>query len=285
MMPMRRPLQFGLLAQGALAITAYVFTQCGGSSPPPTDPSVRGPSVEVAEYEVHASGNDRFSECPPQGDLGQGWIPESATEGSHDPSVTERVITDTLRPFRSCYRRGLLRDPSQDGHVAVVIHVGPDGKVVDVGTFGACRLSSEVLDCMTDVAAKLHFDPPPGGQNTVVVPATFAPRGGYASIPPTENASYTAAAYLAIESARSGLHDCERKARREVASLSAEGTFRIDIDERGRVVSQHVGPWSGNKDLLGCAGAALERVAFPRRDGRRASVMLRIAFNPRSGGR
>lgn len=272
--PMRRRVAFALVVSCLLA--------CGGSKPPVDDPAGRvGMSVEIATLEISGTSRDRFVECPPEGDLGQGWIPEKASEGSHDPSVTERVINETLQPFRSCYHRGLVHDPAQDGRVAVVVHVGSAGKVESVDTYGACRLSSDVLDCMSDVARKLHFDPPAGGSNTVVIPAVFVPRSGYRSNAPTENSSYTAAVYVALEAARPALHACEQGARRAVQVPVAQGTFAVDIDAKGKVIAQHVEPWSGNKDLLVCAGAAIEKIAFPP-PGTRGSVLLRLSFNPRA---
>src|SRR4026209_2359579 len=105
-----------LLVIGTCVATSTWVTACA-PTPPADDPTRGKPptSVEIAEFEVLASGVDRFASCPPAGELGQGWIPDAASEGAHDPTLTERAINDTIGPFRSCYHRGLLRDPSQDG--------------------------------------------------------------------------------------------------------------------------------------------------------------------------
>jgi hypothetical protein len=272
----------------AASVAAALPLACG-SSRPVDDASSRGrppTSVEISELELQASGIDRFANCPPPGDLGQGWIPATASEGAHDPAITERAINDTLAPFRSCYHRGLLHDPSQDGRVAVVLDVGPDGKVAHAETWAACRLTFETLTCMQGVAAHLRFDPPASGATTkVVIPAVFLPRSGYSTATPTDTGAYTADAYLSLEAARGALHSCEQRARKSVESVVAQGTYAIEIDDKGRVVKQHVDPWTGNQELLGCAAKALAAVVFPPPPGGRGSVLVRIAFNPRSGTR
>ena len=268
----------------AAAAASLVVAACGGSQPAPVETSQAHPgmNIEIAEYEILASGHDRFTACPPEGALGQGWIPEAASAGNHDSALTERLVNETLQPFRSCYHRGLVHDPTQDGRVAVALHVMPDGKVGSVETYAACRLSPEVLDCMTSVAAKLHVDPAPSAETTVVLPAVFVPRSGDMSREPTESSAYTASAYVALESARDALHACEKVARR--AGLPAAfGTFAIDLDDQGRVLKQNIDPWQGNRELLVCAGTALEKVAFPAPPGGRATILLRLAFNPRAG--
>jgi len=109
-------------------------------------------AVDVAEFEITESGIDRFTSCPPAGDLGQQWIPpipawtpaagvaapvETPSErdaGDESPSAEqsrgtaerlERFYGDTRMEFRHCYHRGLLYDPTQDGHAAIVLASAP----------------------------------------------------------------------------------------------------------------------------------------------------------------
>ena len=99
-------------------------------------------AIDIAEFEITESGIDRFTSCPPAGDLGQQWLPPipawtpvaasvetSTTEvdagtdgGDENPSAEEthgtaermeRFYADTRMEFRHCYHRGLLYDPTQ----------------------------------------------------------------------------------------------------------------------------------------------------------------------------
>jgi hypothetical protein len=277
---MRR--QAFLLSSGCLAVA---FAAGCGKSPPPVEEPSHGINVELAELEIHADSIDRFIHCPPTGELGQAWIPAGVTEASHEPLVTERAIADTLRPFRSCYRKGLMQHPHQQGHAAIVVRVAADGKVAGVENYATCELSRDVLECMVLEASRIKFDAPAAGTNTVVIPAAFAPRGGYSGTTPTANDSYTASAYVALEEARPGLHECEKRDRRASKLIEAQGTFALDVNDQGRIVKQHIEPWVGSQDLLACAAQVMEKLAFPKPPVGGARILARIAFNPRSGSR
>ena len=301
----------------ALASTALALVACGGASSDAVAPEgARGTSVELAELEIHDNGNDRFVSCPPAGDLGQAWIPPipawnrdpkgGAASGLASPTamspssrsvdatgpaaradqtMTERAAAETHGPFRSCYLHGLLRDPTQEGHVAVVLRLAHDGRVAAVESYGACDLSSEALACMTTYAGRLRFDPPALGSETVVIPSVFLSRGGGTPHTMASSDPYAAAAYVALEKARPRLHACDHAARVEAAPVEASATIALVIDALGKVQKQHVDPWSGSKDLLVCAATALENVTFPPPPSGNASVVVRLAFNPRAGTR
>lgn len=277
----------------------------------------RGPhrDVELPQLEIHADGVDRFSTCPPSGGVTRGWIPTipewtppkaapapapSATAGGiaereiailprpddppNAPTPTEKALRDTLAPFRSCQQRGILhqggslRDHSQDGHVAIIVRVGPDGRVVRSESYGACHLSREVVSCMMDVGKRLRFEAPAQGSSTIILPAVFAPRSGIAREAPGPNDDYTAAATVALEAARPGLHECEARERRAVRPPEAWGTYSFPVDEQGHAGPQEVTPFDGNQELLKCAGEVLQRTPFPPGP---AIVRVRVSFNPR----
>jgi hypothetical protein len=291
-------------------VAASIFA-CGG--PELSSEGARAPtsgesltSVEIAELEIAgSSGVDRFTSCPPAGELGQDWIPKvppwappaaklaasPALGADAPPSVpdgrtpTERAVFETYADFRRCYQRGLLHDPTQDGHAAIVLRVGPDGRVAAVESYGVCELSSEVVACMKANAGKLRFDPHTAGSGTITIPAVFTPRGGRMHEHPTSNDAYTAAAYITLEQARPELHTCDEAARRAGQELQATASFHLDLDAEGRVLHTHVDDWRGNQDLLACAAHVLERLAFDKPPAGRGRVLARIGFNPRAGSK
>jgi hypothetical protein len=301
--------------RAVLASLAVALGGCAGAdalapeqhAPPPERAAVT--SVEVAELEISHDGVDRFTSCPPGGELGQDWIPrvppwslpprsadaqplapvdplppaEPPPDGGARRTPTEKAVTDTFAAFRHCHERALRHDPTQNGHAAIVLRVGAEGRVVAAETYGACELSHEAVACMTGAAAKLRFEPPAGGTATITIPAVFAARGGHASAPPSPNDAYTASAYLTVEGARADLHACDAAARRSGQDLAASATFLLDLDGEGRVVHVHVDPWQGNQELLGCAAHTVERLVFARPPAGRGSVLARVSFNPRLG--
>jgi hypothetical protein len=293
----------------SLALLAVLAVACGGGSEAqsegartPTNANVT--SIEIAELDISGKGIDRFTSCPPPGELGQDWIPKlppwsppaPKSERRADPeplglpppapdgrTPTEKAIFDTYPDFRRCYQKGLLHDPTQDGHAAIVLRVGADGKVAAVESYGVCELSTEVVGCMRDSASKLRFVPPASGTQTITIPAVFTTRGGRPHEHPSPNDSYTAAAYTRLEEARPDLHVCEQNARGSGQELQANATFLIDLDAEGRIAHTHIENWQGNQQLLSCAAHALEKLAFDKPPAGRGSILARISFNPRAG--
>ena len=212
-------------------------------------------------------------------------IDEDFIARTADRTPTELAVEATHRDFRSCYRRGLVRHPTQDGRVAIVVRIGPHGHVDKVESYGACELAVESISCMYGVAQRLRFPPPPGGSDTVTIPATFTSRDGVRRTVPTANDSYTAAAYVTLEVARPALHFCEEAARKEGRPVQSTGTFTLDIAESGRVTKAHVDPWAGDQTLLSCAAHALEALRFTPPTGGKGTVIARLNFNPRQGSR
>ena len=290
----RTPLVAGVAA-------AFVGAACGGTDVHPTTPEgPRGTSIEVADYEIQSDGVDRFAECPPPGELGQDWYPtipewtpppgssdDTGTPPTPDPqgrSPTERAIDDTRSPFRSCYHRGLVQDPTQVGHVAIVLRVGPNGRVVKTESYGACKLQHDVVRCMRDVAKALRFAPPAGGKDTIIIPVVYEPRGGV-DVNATPNDSYTAHAYVVLESMGPELHECEEQARKQGKDVEAWGVFDMDIDSRGYVTSANIDPYHGDQDLLACAASVMQRMKLAPPEGGKGKLLARITFNPREGTR
>ena len=302
--------RFRLLVVPLLAATLLVLPSCGSADTPNAiEPSRRDAlAADMPELEIRSSGVDRFTVCPPPGDLGQHWIaplppwnpsPVAAADAgpplSIDPDYiartadrtpTELAVEATHRDFRSCYRQGLVRYPTQDGRVAIILRIDGAGRVAKVESYGACELAPESISCMYSVASRLRFPPPPSGSDTVTIPATFTSRDGVRRTVPTQNDAYTAGAYVSLEAARPSLHRCEEAARREGRAPSATGTFTMEIASDGRVMKAHVDPWSGDQQLLMCAARSLEALRFSAPEsGARGTVIARLNFNPRQGSR
>lgn len=298
---------FAAVALAAAALFAS-FPSCGGDRPEmvPIDPSkARTPVAEISELEIRAVGVDRFTICPPPGDLGQPWFPQptawspppSADAGAPEPvdeafitrtqdrTPTEQAVEATHREFRACYRRGLVHDPAQEGRVAIVLRVGADGHVAKVEEVAACEIAVESIDCMKAAAARLRFPPPPSGSDTILIPAAFTSRDGVRRSSGTLNDSYTARAYIVMEAARPGLHACEQQARRDLRPVQATGTFTMTLGADGQVLRAHVDPWSGEQSILACAARELEKLRFAAPPAGTGFVIARLNFNPRQGTR
>jgi len=288
--------------------TTLVIASCGASDAHPVVPEdpKKAISAEVADFEVNSDGVDRFASCPPAGDLGQAWIPplpawtpspvkaddtnptqlpvNATNADDRGRTPTERAIEDTRSSFRACYHRGLVLDPTQHGHVAIVARVGPDGRVQKVESYAACEIVKETITCMKDAAKALRFSPPRAGSDTIVLPTVFADRSGLSGRVNTVD-TYTAAAYLAVEEMGPDLHQCLDEARREGHGLEAWAHFDLTLDEVGHVDSVNVDPYGGDQDLLQCAASVMNKIHFPKPEVSHGHVIVRIRFNPRMGSR
>jgi hypothetical protein len=290
-----------------VAACVVAVGSCGGrGGSDPNDPShVEPRAADLSELEIRSSGLDRFTVCPPPGNLGQHWIPplppwkpppmpadaaaiavdQELLVRTADRTLTELAVEATHKDFRSCYRRGLVRHPTQDGRIAIVLRIGPDGRVAKVESYSACELAVESIACMYGVAQKLRFPPPEGGSETVTIPVAFTSRDGVRKTVPTANDSYTAAAYVTLEMARPALHKCEEQARRDGRPMESTGTYTLDVAADGHVAKVRLDPWSGDETLLTCAASALEQMRFTAPGDGKATVIARLHFNPRQAAR
>jgi hypothetical protein len=289
----------------SVSVAVFVLaSSCGTSSHPVAPEKQLGTSIEVADLEINGDGIDRFAACPPPGDLGQEWYPAvadwSPPPGSPQPensgtpqpqsteqlgrTPTERAVEDTRAQFRSCYHRGLVHDPTQFGHVAVVLRVGPNGRVLKTESWGACELQHDVIACMRDVGKAYRFDPPAGGKDTVIIPVVFQPRNGAGAMS-TQNDAYTAQAYVNLESMRPQLHECETRARQSGKDVEAWAVFDMAIDKNGQVTSANIDPYHGDQEILACAAEVMQKMRLPPPDGGKGKLLARITFNPRAGTR
>ena len=303
----------------SLLVPAVVLLLAACAEPPKAPPSRAGlTAVQLTSFEVRDDQVDRFEHCPPAGEIGQDWVPpipawnppaasasaavpESAVAASggdvsQPPSgdvpdesapaslaiLTDEASNQTRDLFRRCYHHGLLFDPTQDGHVAVVLRVDRTGKVASVETWGACDLAPEALVCMRDEAKHVTLRPPQGGSATVTVPAVFTT--GSEKHGSTKDA-YAASAYVAIEAMRPRLHTCEQTAKYAQTGVFASALFSIDVDAKGKGVHVAVDQWKGGHELLACAAEVLRDAPFAPPPAGQGKVIVPVTFNPRPGTR
>ena len=309
----KRPVNAHRLAGVALLATMSACTE------PARAPSGRGTSetsVELATFQVRADQVYRFEHCPPPGDIGQDWVPPipewhppaaaSSSAGADGatgsdaftaplPSgdveastpatmseLTDEAGNQTRGRFRSCYHHGLLFDPTQDGHVAVVMRVDRAGKVAAVETWGACDLAPEAMVCIRDEAKHVKLRPPAGGAATITIPAVFTNAAERHGAP---NDAYAAGAYVAVEAMRPRLHRCEEAAHRSHESVFASAVMSIDVDAKGRGTHVSVDQWKGGHEVLGCAAEVLRDAPFAAPPGGVGRIVVPVVFNPRPGTR
>ena len=266
-------------------------------------------SADLTTFEIRDDHVDRFEHCPPPGDIGQDWLPpiadwrpaaaapqveqvqpapipinevSDATSSPAGPASQRELVDQAEREshfaFRHCYHENLRFDPTQDGHVAIILRVGSDGAVSAVETAGACDLAPEAIACMRDHARHMRLRPPASGYATVVVPGVFTedhPR------PRASNDAYTAAAYVAVESMRGQLHQCEAAAKRERTGLFARATMTVDVDSTGHASHVSVDLWKGSQPLLSCAGEVLQGAKYPPPPAGQGRIIAPIAYNPK----
>jgi hypothetical protein len=300
-----------------LAVPALVVLGPACSEPPRAPVSKAATTaVQLNTFEVRDDLVDRFQHCPPPGEIGQDWVPpipewhppsasasaavpESAVAASggevtpggpidgEDNSAPASLATltteaenQTRAALRHCYHDGLLYDPTQDGHVALVARVDRTGKVASVESWGACDLAPQAILCMRDVVKHARLRRPEGGSATITVPAVFT-RGTQRSA--GVNDAYAATAYVAVESVRAQLHRCEETARLAHESVFASAVFVVDVAADGKGSHVAVDQWKGGKELLGCAAEVVRSAPFAPPPAGRGRIIVPIAFNPRPG--
>ncbi len=96
-------------------------------------------------------------------------------DGNMNSDATYRIIKRGMRCVKSQYQRGLKRDPSMSGKVAMCFTVDPMGRVgkisVESDSIGDPMLTTGIKSCIK----RLRFPPPEGGSAEVCVPFILTP--------------------------------------------------------------------------------------------------------------
>jgi hypothetical protein len=288
-----------------VVLAAAPCLSCGAGTVPLTeDPRPRLDWAELTTFEIRNDDVDRFEHCPPPGEIGQEWLPPipewrpasaspqaeagsapaAALDEARLPASSRELVDQAQRvthaAFRRCYLRGLRFDPTQDGHVAIVLRVGASGRVEAVESWGGCDLAPESIACMRDEARDLVLRPPAAGYATVVVPSVFT-EGKRRHRASTD--AYTAAAYVAVEAERPRLHACLRAATQDRSSMYAYAKMTIDVDAEGRASHVSVDAWKGSQPLLACAAEVLNEAKYPPARSGHGHIFVPIVYNLRFG--
>lgn len=88
-------------------------------------------------------------------------------------SDVDRVVAGLRPKFKSCYQKGLARDPNMAGRVVLATKVAPTGEVGKVDIASNTGLSPEVANCIAGALRDANFAAPGGNGSTIQVPVTF----------------------------------------------------------------------------------------------------------------
>ena len=99
---------------------------------------------------------------------------EIEPQGTLDRESIRRVIRRHAGEVKSCYERGLSKDPSLAGRVEVEATIGTSGRVEVSEIVSSTIKSKAVEDCIVAASRRWRFPPPEGG--TVVVRYPFVLR-------------------------------------------------------------------------------------------------------------
>lgn len=102
---------------------------------------------------------------------------EEAFDGTIDREAIRRVILNNLRQVKSCYERGLNKNPGLDGKIVIEFNIGAGGRVTQAGVKNTTVNNSEVEQCVVSRLRTWRFPDPPADREAVVVyPFVFAPQ-------------------------------------------------------------------------------------------------------------
>ena len=93
------------------------------------------------------------------------------------PERVAHVVRLNRGRLRACYQRGLVRDGTLAGRVAVRFAIEPDGRVTRASASSSLG-DSDVVACITRAFRTLTFPPTGGGRINVDYPLALSPRDG-----------------------------------------------------------------------------------------------------------
>lgn len=99
----------------------------------------------------------------------------TAVGGRLPPVVIRQVVRASYATFRSCYERGLAKNPKLEGRVTVRFVIASDGSVSDTANGGSDLPDEEVVECVIRGFVGLRFPAPTGGIVTVQYPIMLQP--------------------------------------------------------------------------------------------------------------
>jgi hypothetical protein len=96
--------------------------------------------------------------------------------GSLDKDIIRRIVRAHLGEVRSCYSKGLAKDPTLAGKVTIAFTIGPDGNVTTASVGDDTLSDATVGTCIAKRAKAWKFPKPIGGGVAAVrYPFSFSP--------------------------------------------------------------------------------------------------------------
>ncbi|WP_438008661.1 AgmX/PglI C-terminal domain-containing protein [Sorangium sp. So ce321] len=168
----------------SIVLLALLPGACATSSPPPAPPppvTVDVPSAPPAPPVAvsPAAAAPSAAAAPGAQRTGDTSTPDGAAKrGRLTSAQVQQVVRAGFGQLRSCYERGLLKDPNLTGKVMIRFAIARDGSVSEAGDAGSDLPDREVVGCVLKSVFSLKFpEPEGGGIVTVVYPIVFAPAG------------------------------------------------------------------------------------------------------------
>ena len=183
----------------ARVLACALLTACRAAGPPatpatlatPATPSTPATPATPARTTDSAAPAAVPTNAPPPeagvlGTSGHFVAASSEHPGSRGPDVVRRVVRAHIKDIRVCYNRGLERDPSLAGRVAIQFTIGPEGtvksSVVQSSTLSVADRST--ADCIAAAALQWRFPEPEGG-GSVIISYPFVLETGDVPPPPS----------------------------------------------------------------------------------------------------
>ena len=100
----------------------------------------------------------------------------TTVNGRLPPEVIQRIVRQNFGRFRLCYERGLQKDPTLSGKVAVKFVIDTQGAVSSSTRDSTTTMTdANVVSCITRAFSSLSFPQPEGGIVVVIYPLIFEP--------------------------------------------------------------------------------------------------------------
>lgn len=98
--------------------------------------------------------------------------------GALPSEVIQRIVRQNFGRFRTCYERGLARNPDLEGRVVTRFFIDAQGNVTRAFNDDSDLPDVEVVECVVRAYHFLSFPAPEAGEVTVVFPLAFEPGEG-----------------------------------------------------------------------------------------------------------
>ena len=99
----------------------------------------------------------------------------SSAKGKIDSKDAAKVFRKFEGAMKMCYERALKKSPGIEGKVNLIVVVSEDGSVSRADAKGISLRSSQVSNCMEQLAKRMKFPKPKGGAARVSKPYVFKP--------------------------------------------------------------------------------------------------------------